>query len=264
MHCRTTTAPGFACYVSNFGAFDASPEAALTALQSQTSAPFATVAMAFTPPVTSPNAVTFFVYNATGALQTSAKLDTVGDDTAVPHVCINCHGSGASYDTTRHAAIGARVLAFDPASFAYGTAPGLTLADEQPTFAALNQIVRAATPDDATARLVDGLFPSGSYDPSYVPAGWSATDSNRADYTNVVAPYCRNCHVTHGPGTTDPLTFETASDFKASKDAILRRVCGAGPLGMPPAMATTDRLFASGASVLLLTYLNAPGACAMP
>jgi mono/diheme cytochrome c family protein len=267
MHCRTTTTPanGVACYVGNFGGFDSSVSAAFTALETPAASPIATVAMVFTPPITSPNSVTFAVYNPSGALQDSAQLDTFGDNTSIPQNCLNCHGAASTYDTTSHSATNARFLPFDPAALQFAPTPGLGLADQLPQLYQLNQLVLAAAPTTADADETDGLFPAPTtYQPTFIPTGWSATASDRAMYQQVVAPYCRGCHASHQNSSTapDPLAFETASDFRASAASIIASVCGTGPNGMPGAQASAATFFASGARGLLLTYFAAPGACA--
>jgi mono/diheme cytochrome c family protein len=269
MHCIATAQPanGAACYVSNFGAFDGDASAAITALETGTATPIATVAMVYSPPITAANAVTFAVYSASGALQPSAQLDAYGDNTSVPQNCLNCHGSAATYDAATHAASGARFLPFDPAAFQFSTHAGMRLQDELAPIYQLDQLVLGAAPTSGIQHVIDGLFPNaGTYAPTFVPAGWSASTSDRAVYQGVVGPYCRTCHASHeaAPTGIDPLAFESAQDFRANAAAIIQSVCGNGPLGMPAAQATTSKFFASGARALLLTYLDAPGACAVP
>jgi hypothetical protein len=268
MHCvATTTTPanGVACYVSNFGAFDGSVSAAFTALENPSATPIATVAMVYTPPITAPNSVTFAVYDPSGALQDSAQLDTFGNNTSIPQICLNCHGGASTYDTTSHSATNARFLPFDPAAFLFAPAPGLGLADQLPQLYQLNQLVLAAAPTTADADEVNGLFPNPTtYQPTFIPTGWSATASDRAIYQQVVAPYCRGCHASHqsNPNAPDPLAFDSAANFRAFTGAIVSVVCGSGPNGMPAAQAPATNFFASGARGLLLTYLGASGACA--
>src|SRR5207253_2794767 len=151
MHCRQTKSPagGVACYVRNFGEFGGSAAQAMNELVAG-GVPLATVAMVYTPPITAPNAIEFFVYSGAGTLTTSAQLDTHGDNTSIPANCINCHGGGARYDPASHAVLGAQFLAFDPAAYTFATTAGLRFADQEPAFAQLDQLVLATSPTRGT------------------------------------------------------------------------------------------------------------------
>lgn len=264
MHCAATTTPagGVACWVSNYGTFGGLRSDALAQLLAA-STPLATVAMVYTPPLSAPNAVTFMVYGPTGALAPQAQLDTHGDNTSIPQNCLNCHGGRATYDTTTHAAIGARFLPFDPASFAYLDDPKYTLAAQQGQLHDLDVLVATTSPTDAMLEILGGMWPSGAqFDDTFVPAGWSDTPSDARVYREVVKPYCRSCHTTFDKAGGDPSTFATAAGLRAQGAMAVSKICGAGPHGMPTAQATAAAMYGSSARALLLTWLDAPGACA--
>ncbi len=180
MHCTpfaATTGTGLACASANYGAFSGPADQALTAAiagyKSGTSeGAFAVVTTVYTPPIDAPNAVSFAVYNASGALVDSAQLDRFGDDTGIPQTCLHCHGSGASYDTSTHSAIGARLTPFDPGSMQFSTEPGFTFEDVEPRLAALDAMIDQAAPAPGVDELITGLFAGGQYQPGFAPSGW--------------------------------------------------------------------------------------------
>jgi hypothetical protein len=265
MHCRATQTPagGLACYVRNYGTFGGSREEAI-ALTVAGGVPLATVAMVYTPPIDAPNAVSFIAYGPDNALLTSAQLDTVGSNTSIPQNCLNCHGGRSRYDAATNAALGARFLPFDPAAFAYAAPPDFTFAAQEDRFRRLNRLVAGAAPTPAVRELIEGLFPvdSSPYSPGFVPAGWSATRSDARVYREVIAPYCRNCHVSFDTGADDVLALRTAASFRTHAADTMKRLCGAGPRGMPAAEQTTLHFFESSARAVLLQWLGQAGACA--
>jgi hypothetical protein len=265
MHCRTTETPagGLACYVRNYGIFGGNRDEAI-ALMLAAGAPLATVAMLYTPPIDAPNAVQFFVYGPDGALVNEAQLDTRGDNKSIPQNCLNCHGGRSRYDVATHSVINARFLPFDPAAFAFSTRPDLTLAAQEDKLRSLNRLVDTAAPTAAIHEEIEGMFPVAGtpYDPTFTPEGWKGVARDERVYHEVVAPYCRGCHSAFENGPADTATFATAAGFRARASSSLQRACGVGPKGMPTAEATTGRFFSSSARALLLTYLEAPGACA--
>jgi hypothetical protein len=258
MHCRATEGGGLACYVRNFGQFGGDRADAIT-LTVAGDAPFATVAMAYTPPIDAPNAVQFMVYGGDGALINRAQLDTRGDNASIPQNCLNCHGGRSSYDAATSTVRGAHFLPFDPAAFDYADRPDLTLAAQEGAFRRLDELVLTAAPTPAVTEWVDGMFPADApYDPAFVPAGWNASPRDARVYREVVAPFCRGCHTTFN----DAGAFTTAEQFRANGALIVNKVCTPGPRGMPAAEITTNGFYASNARALLLTWLDRPGACA--
>lgn len=263
MHCRAIAAGGVACYVQNYGEFGGSQRQALS-LTLAGDAPFATVAMVYTPPHDAPNAVKFMVYGANGALLDEAQLDTRGDNISVPQNCLNCHGGRSSFNAATNTVRGAHFLPFDPAAFEYATAPQFTLAAQEDELRQLNRLIAETSQTAAARQVIDGMFPAGNapFDPRFVPAAWSAAPRDARVYREVIAPYCRGCHVTFDRAS-EIGTFSTPAEVKAQAASIIARVCGAGPTGgMPAAEATAQDFFASPARALLLAWLDAPGACA--
>jgi hypothetical protein len=264
MHCRATQTPagGLACYVRNFGIFGGDRNEAL-ALTVGGGAPLATVAMVYTPPITAPNSVTFMVYGPNGELVNEAQLDSFGNNTSIPQNCLNCHGGNSRYDATTNAVIGARFLPFDPAAFSYAVRSDLTLIAQEPQFRALNRLVGQAAPTAGVRDLIGGLFPANNaaYDPAWVPPGWRAKPGEARVYREVIAPYCRSCHVSFDDAN-EQLVFATADSVRSRGSALMTHLCGEGPLGMPAAEQTTRAFFDSPARAVLLQWLDQPGACA--
>jgi hypothetical protein len=259
MHCWSFSRffqTGRACYVSNYGFRDGAivfgdPVLALDQAAHHDSS-FATVAMVYWPPASAANAVQFMVYNATGGLQRTAQLDAHGSNVAVPNNCIVCHGDGR-YDASAHTVTGARFLPFDVASFQYADLPGLREADQVGAFAQLNNHVLATEPSDATLDFL--THPSG-----YVPDGWKDPDNvaprpHEKLYFEVVAPYCRTCHMT----MSGPLSFSRYDDFYSYRDVIKRDVCESHE--MPQSEHTADRFWRSPARAHLIGALQLQTAC---
>jgi hypothetical protein len=264
MHCRATQTPagGLACYVRNFGIFGGDESEAL-ALTVAGGIPLATVAMVYTPPITAPNAVTFMVYGPNGELINEAQLDTFGNNTSIPQNCLNCHGGNSRYDAATNAVTGARFLPFDPAAFTYGVRADLTLIAQEQKFRLLNRLVDQAAPTTGVRELINGIFPpNGGYDPSFVPQGWRNTAADARVYREVIAPYCRSCHVSFDGAAGDELVFATADSVRTRAAPLMQHLCGAGPLGMPAAEQTTRAFFSSPARAVILQWLGEPGACA--
>jgi hypothetical protein len=261
MHCQSQSNGGLACYVRNFGQFGGlKVEALVDTVAAGT--PLATVAMVYTPPITDPNAVTFMVYDGQNNLQDFAQLDVVGENQSVPENCIVCHDGHSNYDRNSHSVTGARFLAFDPKSFDYAAVGGFTFNDQDTKFGDLNALILDAAPTDAVQDLVAGIYPNGTFVDDYIPAQWRQTAADKQVYRDVIAPYCRTCHVSQNLGTAnDPLEFTSAGQVLGAGQKIVQLICGKDR-AMPEAEDTAIRFFNSGARGELLTFLNAPGACA--
>jgi hypothetical protein len=240
MHCRVTSDSRIACYVSNYSDTAAPPAGAATALHATAKGHasggldllFATVAMEWDPSKPDGTNVQFYVFNALGARQTQATLDSEGPK-PVPRICTACHGG--SYRSSDKLVHGARFLPFDVPSFATAddlfsptalAAPilGVDLApftrpNQLAQFRALNALVKQTEDtrpagSDAVAQLIDGWYQPcggvtsagcdtciggdgcpGSFNSGFRPPSFD-TDSNvRGLYDKVVRPYCRGCHI---------------------------------------------------------------------
>lgn len=282
MHCVEFTASnnqrGLACYSSNYGTFSGpvneATELAVLGFESGINqGAFATVCMVYDPSNTN-NLVSFVVYNAAGNLANEAQLDQYGDNASVPNNCMNCHGSGSSYNASTRRLTGARFLPFDPAAFTYSTAREEYGYDSQAeAFRQLNAMIARANPAPGVTAVLDGLYPDGvatvnaAAEPEFVPPGWDVGVKERAVYKTVVAPFCRGCHQTHvGPDAASTLTFATAEEFTSRGSLIASRVCGEEgdpeAHAMPSAEVVATKFWNSGARAYLLDFLTIRNACA--
>lgn len=262
MHCRATGGGAVACYVRNFGEFGGSRTDAIAQLEAA-GTPLATVAMVYTPPITAPNAVQFMVYGGDGALINEAQLDSKGNNVSIPQNCLNCHGGRSSYNADANAVLGARFLPFDPAAFAYSARPEFSFAAQESKFRELNRLVAAAAPAPAVRDVIDGMFPaSGSYNAAWAPAAWRANPSDERVYHAAIAPFCRGCHVSFAANDADPLSLADPASLRTSAASLMPLLCGTDVRSMPAAEQTALQYFASPARAVLLTWLDAPGACA--
>jgi hypothetical protein len=269
----TAAGTGAACTTFNYGPFGSAAADALDLAVSGRIAgggkgAFANVSMVYDPPITAPNAVKFMVFNAAGALLTSAQLDTRGDNTSIPNNCINCHGSDGRYDAATHSVIGARFLPFDPSAFVFSDRPGMTRGDQEAAMRALNQAFLAAAPSDALAETVRGWYGggaalTGAADPSVVPAAWQGP-ATAPTYRNVIATACRGCHASR----SDALAFATPDQLRARAADIVQAICGAGNAAhaMPSAEASLARFWSGPARAYLAGFLGPEvvGACPPP
>jgi mono/diheme cytochrome c family protein len=197
--------------------------------------PIVAVAMEYSAaPATSPAGARFtkfYVFapdTRSGAFQrvTSVDLDRRGQK-AVPQSCVVCHG-GTPASGPGGGNVAAGFLSWDLDSFFFSdTDPGFstkpedvavkaqfTRAKQEAQFKLLNSGAYL-TFDDAnrfalTRELVEGWYggvglPAGSFDGTFVPAGWQpgGVNQNPSDsatlYSDVFARHCRACHVLQEP-----------------------------------------------------------------
>lgn len=269
----TAAGTGVACTTFNYGPFGSAAADAIDLAVSGRIAgggkgAFANVSMVYDPPITAPNAVKFLVFNAAGALLTSAQLDTRGDNTSIPNNCINCHGSDGRYDASTHSVIGARFLPFDPSAFLFSDRPGMTRGAQEAAMRALNQTFLAAAPSDVLAETVRGWYGggatlAGTADPSVVPAAWQGA-ATAPTYRNAIATACRACHASR----SDALAFATPDQLRARAPDIVQAICGTGNAAhaMPSAEASLARFWSGPARAYLAGLLGpeAVGACPPP
>jgi hypothetical protein len=195
----------------------------------------------------------FFIFSPNGQLLPSINLD-FEDEKYVPGVCVACHG-GDHYvgpfpeDGTGQADLGAHLLPYDNANFAFSSTAGLTEAAQEAEIYKMNQIIASSTGAKASAReLIAGWYKSGSprMDKSWVPDGWKdnsngTATNNIAFYQNVYSRHCRTCHVNM------PHDFGIAFDWSHFAQVI----CG-GYRGrwrnhtMPNSMVTFNRYWLGG------------------
>jgi mono/diheme cytochrome c family protein len=181
-------------------------------------------------------------------------------------------------------------------SFGYSTTPPWTRADQEAALKTINEWVLSsypipaatAFPEDAARRVAiygewngtaaniikqayggDGL-PNLTFADSYVPTGWSNLGQTTL-YQNVVAPYCRTCHIQRGTNAMDELNFDnycyedganpgncdptlTGYYFKGYADRIKAHVIDRG--NMPLARIVYARFWGSSDPDTLAAFLQ--------
>jgi len=90
-----------------------------------------------------------------------------------------------------------------------------------------------------------------SDNPPYVPSGWSG---NPSLYTDVVAPFCRTCHIVRGTANQSDIDFTTLTKFQGYADRIKAHVFDRGT--MPLALIVYDDFWNSGAPTQLANFIN--------
>ena len=243
MNCVKSANENIACYVTNYGPppfvndavnpawtgpnneFPALTQAIEDAIVGH--GPFATVAMVYNRNASisqNANAVTFYVFDGTGARLPLPALDAEGGKSN-PRMCMACHGG--TYDSVAHSATGAQFLPFDVFFFQHSLQPGYTLADQQEGYRKLNKLVketlvRDTPPGDAIEDFINGTYNNAVDTPGtpavngYVPPGWAGQETL---YNSVYRQYCRMCHLA---SRTPFLTF---TQFKSFAATIEDKVC---------------------------------------
>lgn len=179
-------------------------------------------------------------------------------------------------------------------SFGYSTTPGYTRADQEAALKTINMLVLGSYPIPAatvfpedSARRVAGYgewagtaaniikqayggdyLPSPTFSDTYVPIGWSSFVQTPL-YQNVVAPYCRTCHIQRGTNAMDDLNFDNYctlnggfcdpaafnSYFYGYADRIKAHVIDRG--NMPLARIVYERFWGSNDPDSLAIFLQA-------
>ncbi len=256
--------------------------------------PFATVCMVDRGlmPLDAPNRVFFVVYDHFDSqdrpvITNNANLDEKQFNNFVPGNCLVCHGAGSSYDTATHSAKGAFFVPFDISAFQFFSSDSnnpLSLAKQEAAFKALNLLVfRTGTSNNRDILdLVNGWYggegmPRSTFNRTYVPPDWRKPGDTEEDkiqdkgrrelYLEVVAPYCRGCHITHATYAqddtlefngvffvADSLRFDSFDDFESWAPSIRDLVCFEHE--MPNAERTARRFWRSSARSQILNRLN--------
>ena len=198
---------GYACIVYNYAAKDSNgnvifDDQAGAFAASQNGQVVAEVAMTI---ANGSSVAKFVAYPArdTANRLTDIALDTTGHNTRIPNNCMACHG-GSGGDSSGAFPARATFLPFDLSSFdAMGS---YTMQLQSEDFRKLNAIVAATTTTPAIVDLINGWYGGAvntvgaTFNASYIPAGWSITPAQKKVYSQVVAPYCRTCHIGRGVG----------------------------------------------------------------
>jgi mono/diheme cytochrome c family protein len=244
----------------------------------------------------------FFNFSpSTGARQLTVNLDGRGQK-AVPTACITCHGGrgdplNANGTFPNGGNTRARLQPLNVDTFGFSTAPGYARTDMEAALKTLNQFVlctyplgaASALPEDACRTVVsvnewsnqwqataaemikawyggDGM-PNATFSDTYVPAGWVGQETL---YQNVVAPYCRACHILRGTANMSAINFmlydydrtldptdTVKDDFRGYADRIKAHVIDRG--NMPLGLLIYERFWESTAPETLADFLEGEG-----
>jgi hypothetical protein len=258
---------GLACMTGNFGAFSGDPgenlNAALTGFEAGDGlGAFAYVAMVYQPSRGLENTVSFVVFGPDGARVDEAALDTQGDVVAVPNTCLNCHGSGSSFNAETGIVLGASFLPFDTLQLDFSPDVDYSLPTQLEELRKLNALISETALNDATQGMIDGMYPGGVDQPGSLiypgetPLAWS-TDIRAAEtYRHVIAPFCRGCHM------TGPRDFTTEELFRTTGAESVAQVCQTHE--MPNAEVVTRNFWAGPARAYLVDFFDVATPCTPP
>jgi mono/diheme cytochrome c family protein len=165
----------------------------------------------------------------------------------------------------------------------FSSAPGFSRAEQEAAIKTINKMVlctypiaaASAFPEDACRRTAaanewqgtgaqliksayggDGL-PSAIFTDTLVPSGW-ATVGQTSLYRDVVANYCRACHILRGNASQSDLDFDSFARFQGFADRIKAHVIDRG--NMPLARIVYDGFIADPSAVgQLATFLEGQG-----
>lgn len=215
--------------------------------------------------------VKFYSFGPSGELLMSVSLDGRREK-FMPGTCVACHGGSkyaGRYPTTGGpSGIGSHFLPFDLENFGFSRQPGLTEADQQATFKALNDFVKDAEAkgtDDvskAIMTLIERWYKSGQEAPDTdsVPDGWDnektsgVTVDDKKFYREILAHSCRTCHIAHA------INFE-AGPTSVTPETLFTAVCGGTSdlsfnHAMPNALVPAYRLWHTFQRNTLIDYAN--------
>jgi len=178
-------------------------------------------------------------------------------------------------------------------SFTYSTSqPGFAKSDMQPFLKDFNQWILCTYPSPTPGTTVTGTWgtctrptaganewqgtaaemiqawyggpgmPAAAFSDTYVPAGWNTNTAipgtNFTDttlYQNVVAPYCRTCHVLRGTFNQNDLDFMSLAKYQSYADRIKVHVFDRG--NMPLSLIPHTGFWTSSAPQMLASFIDA-------
>jgi hypothetical protein len=199
----------------------------------------------------------FGAYDANGNRLDNIALDATGKHKAIPNNCMTCHGgSGMGVDAQFKPYVKkAYFLPFDQTAFL--DRGSFTLGSQQEQFRQLNEFVKGTAPPLGMSTIINGWYQNKvntvnqPFDGSFVPPLWKQTPGAARVYSDVIAPYCRTCHVSQEPASGG-IDFLRASDTENLRALILANVCNIHK--MPHAQQTLIRFWKSGARAQLLGH----------
>ena len=230
---------------------------------------------------------------ATGQRQNMLDLDGRGQK-AMPGVCISCHGGRADPLTPqstyalvenslsrKRGDVQARLQGFDVDSFEWSMTPGFTRADQESVLKIFNQWVLCSYPGGGSvtgtwgmcnrplaganewqgtaATLIQDWYggstmPNAQFSDAYLPAGWNTGAPNVQLYRQVVAPFCRTCHLLRGTANQSDIDFDSEVKFRSYASRIKTHVFDRG--NMPLAFLVFQDFWKSNGPAILANYID--------
>jgi PKD repeat protein len=171
----------------------------------------------------------------------------------------------------------ARLHGMNVGSFGYSAQPGFSRAEQEAKLKDFNQWILCSYPLPAASMLAEDQcrpvaganewqgtaaelikawyggpgMSQGTFADTYVPSGWN---TNPSLYTEVVAPYCRTCHILRGTANQNDIDFTTLLKFQIYADRIKSHVFDRG--NMPLAFIVYDDFWKSSAPNTLANFIN--------
>ncbi|MFN0041500.1 MAG: hypothetical protein ACKVP2_18465 [Burkholderiales bacterium] len=190
----------------------------------------------------------------------------------------------------------AKLQGFNVDSFEWSTAPGYTRADQEAVLKTFNEWVWCTYPGGASlpavpsrpwgtctqpsasgnewqataAEMIEQWYggpgmPNPQFSDTYIPTNWQAGNVGAPAenlYTQVVAPYCRTCHILRGTRDESDIDFMSLAKFNSYDDRIKAHVFDRG--NMPLAFLVYGDFWRSAAPGLLATHIDGSLALAPP
>ncbi|NOX43306.1 MAG: tandem-95 repeat protein [Gammaproteobacteria bacterium] len=199
----------------------------------------------------------FYVFDENNNRALGADLDGRGFK-FVPGLCNTCHGGrpktliNGVYPDAGNTNAGFIPWDLDTYLFADSTA-SVSLSEQEEQFKILNRTVLDTNPLPAVKETIEGWYggaglPANSFNGQYVPPGWLPPDAPASAtqlYTQVVAPFCRACHVMQGSALQSDIDLSSYDKFISYKSRIEHLVFDEGT--MPLALRTWDRFWENAA-----------------
>ncbi|MBI3530045.1 MAG: hypothetical protein HY067_19025 [Betaproteobacteria bacterium] len=229
----------------------------------------------------------------TGQRQNTLNLDGRGLK-SMPGICISCHGGRAdpltpqsTYALVENALsrkrgdVQARLQAFNVDSFEWATTPGFTRADQESVLKIFNEWVLCSYPGGGTVNVPGGTctrptaganewqgtaaaliqnwyggaaLPNAQFSDTYLPAGWNTGATNVQLYQQVVAPFCRTCHLLRGTANQSDIDFDSEAKFRSYASRIKAHVFDRG--NMPLAFLVYQDFWKSNGPSILASYID--------
>jgi PKD repeat protein len=236
--------------------------------------------------------VKFFAFSPDGQRQLTVDLDGRGGK-AMPGVCVACHGGRvnplqpdgsfpkiANTLSDRAGDVQGQLQPFQVDAFEWSMTPGFARSDQEAAFKDLNGWMLCTYPlpvgsadaigpngctrraagvnewEGGAAWLIQTAYggpglPDAAYDGSRLPDGWPGQG---VLYQQVVAPYCRTCHMVRGTHAQADVDFATLERFGRYAPAIKAHVFDRGD--MPFALIPYNGFWNSGAANALASWVD--------